>query len=178
MTDLKNPNNFFQFNANEELCVSVHGFEIPIHLISMIMELGKHSKKKEVSVTREYFSKIVDFVTSSLKKITSFVSSEIRKLLPYDDLLKAMSTVFPQYWELNNPVDFHQRIMTLINHFCKSIVINGLTIEGILNETIFREQSAHSALNMRHHFKDLKKVENPLEEKSVTKVWTKIGQSA
>lgn len=73
----------------------------------MAMELGKCPKKKEVSVTRVYFSNIVETVTASLKKITSSVSLEIRKKFPHDELLEAMSIVFPQYWELNSPTDYH-----------------------------------------------------------------------
>lgn len=68
--------------------------------------------------------------------------------------------------------------MTLINHFCKSIETNGQTIEGILNEIILREQSDHFALTRMHQFEESKKLENPLEERSVTRVWKKIGHGA
>lgn len=52
------------------------------------------------------------------------------------------------------------------------------TIEGTLNERILREKLACFALTMRHQLEESKKVENPLEERSVIKVWTKISQSA
>ena len=84
-----------------------------------------------------------------------------------------MSIVFPQYWFLNCLTDFQKRIMTLINHFCKTKLINGVTINGILDESRLRDQS-HSFVDIMREEYDL--MENPNEEGVITKLWKNLGQ--
>ena len=69
-------------------------------------ELGKCPRKQLARVTREDFDKIVETVTTSVKKIAYDLSSQIRSRFPLDNLLEAMSIVFPQYWSLNSAADF------------------------------------------------------------------------
>ena len=65
-------------------------------------------------------------------------------------------------------------MMTLTNHFWKTKVINGVTLNGILNESWLRDQSYSFANIMREQY-DL--MENPNEEGALTKLWKKLGQS-
>ena len=83
-----------------------------------------------------------------------------------------MSIVFPQYWSLNSPTNFQRRMTTLIQHFCTPKVINGVTINGILDESRLRDQS-YSFANIMREQCDL--MENPNEEGAVTKIWKNLG---
>ena len=62
--------------------------------------------------------------------------------------------------------------MTLIQNFCKPKLINEVTINGILDESLLRDQSYSFANIMREQY-DL--MENPNEEGGVTKLWQKLG---
>ena len=63
--------------------------------------------------------------------------------------------------------------MTLIQHFCKTKVINEVTINGILDESRLRDQSYSFANIMREQY-DL--MENPKEEGAVVKLWKNLGE--
>ena len=108
----------------------------------------------------------------SVKRISYKLLSKIRDRFPPKELLKAMHIVFPQYWSVNCPTDFQKRMMTLINHFCKTKVINGVTIIGILDESRLRDQS-YSFANIKREQYDL--MENPNEEGTITKLWKNLG---
>lgn len=64
--------------------------------------------------------------------------------------------------------------MTLIQHFCTPKVINGVTINEILDETRLRNQSYSFANIMREQYVVM---ENPNEEGVVTKLWKNLGES-
>ena len=88
----------------------------------------------------------------SIKWIFYNLLSKIRDRFPSEELLEAVSIVFPQYWSLNCPTDFQKRMMTLINIFCKTKVINGVTINGISDESRLRDQSYSFANIMREQY--------------------------
>ena len=110
----------------------------------------------------------------SVKRVCYNLSSEIRDRFPPEELLEAMSIVFPQYWSLDCPTDFRRMMTTLIQHFCKAKVINGITINGILDESRLRDQSYSFANMMREQYALM---ENPNEEGVVTKLWKNLGKS-
>ena len=64
--------------------------------------------------------------------------------------------------------------MVLIDQFCKTKEINGVTINGVLDECYLREQSTHFSRTMMEQY-DL--MQNPKEEGSVSKLWTKLVES-
>ena len=63
---------------------------------------------------------------------------------------------------------------TLIKHFCTPKVINGVTINEILDETRLRDQSYSFANIMREQYVVM---ENPNEEGVVIKLWKNLGES-
>ena len=62
---------------------------------------------------------------------------------------------------------------TLIQHFCTPKVINGVIINGILDESQLRDQS-YSFENIKRDQYDL--MGNPNEEEVVTKLWKNLGE--
>ena len=64
--------------------------------------------------------------------------------------------------------------MVLIDQFWKTKEINGVTINGVLDECHLREQSTHFSKTMMEQY-DL--MQNPREEGLVTKLWTKLAKS-
>ena len=113
ITDLNHAENFLQFNGKNELCVFVKGFEIPMHQ-------SKTTKRGRVlPVRKDDFDKIVKSVSENVKSISYQLSSEIRERFPRDEILEAMSCVFPQFWKHfgHNPTDaklFHNKLDELI----------------------------------------------------------------
>ena len=82
-----------------------------------------------------------------------------------------MAIVFPQYWSFNNKEDYRRRLLILIKEFCKSIEFNGVTINGILDEGLLRQQSGTFARTMKHQYQLMR---NPHEEGLATKLWTEL----
>ena len=146
---MNNLGNFLHIGANDEVCVRVRGVDIPMQYYARVEPKSDSLKsRREVelekvlsSVKIEDLKKIVASVLESVNWISYKISSKIRDRFPPKELLEAMSIVFPQYWSLNYPTNFQKRMMTLINHFCKTKVINGVTINGILDESQMRDQS-------------------------------------
>jgi hypothetical protein len=163
---LDDPDNYLKIVENGDLCVCVRGFQIPMYYSA--------PKKRATRVTREEFTKIVESIASTARDIAYRVSSEIISRFPYDQLLEAMAIVFPQYWSFNNKEDYRRRLLILIKEFCKSVEFNGVTINGILDEGLLRQQSGTFARTMKHQYQLMR---NPQEEGSATKLWTELKQS-
>ena len=62
---------------------------------------------------------------------------------------------------------------TLIQNFCTPKVINGVTINGILDKSWLRDQSYSFVKILREQY-DL--MENPNEEGAITKLWKNRGE--
>ena len=167
--------------ANDEVYARVRGVDIPMQYYVHVnpnsnpnkagSEVESEPEKILSRVTSEAFKKIKDSVLDSVKRVCYNLSSEIRFRFPPEELLKAMSIVFPQYWSLNSPTDFRRRMMTLIQHFCTPKVINGVTMNEILDETRLRDQSYSFANIMREQNVVM---ENPNEEGAVIKIWKNL----
>ena len=176
ITDLDNPNNYLKIDANGKLCASIRGVEIPMHYYgrSPSTRKGKKAMLQKLTVTKEVFEQIVESVMNSVKDICYNLSSEIRDRLPRHELLESMCVVFPNYWSLRQPSDFRNKLTILIDQFCKTKQINGVTINGVLDECHLKDQSTRFARTMIEQY-DL--MRNPREEGSVTKLWTKLAES-
>ena len=88
---------------------------------------------------REQFHDVVISVRDNLKEIAKSLSSEVRERFPRDELLEAMSIVYPQYWDhsqnqKNLEADFIRKIKILQSHFCREAEIQGEHIQGILDK--------------------------------------------
>jgi hypothetical protein len=130
-------------------------------------------------VSRDLFDNVVISVRRNLIEIAKSLSSEIRERFPRDELLEAMSVVYPEYW--NNlkcqPTlkrDFVAKLNTLVDHFCKKVEIHGEQVEGILDQSKLFQQATRFAETMWNQFRAL---ENPLEYGAITRLWTILGAS-
>lgn len=135
---------------------------------------GNKPTKPKLTVTKEVFEHIVESVMNSVKDISYNLSSKIRERLPRHEFLESMCIVFPHYWSLRSPKDFRDKLLVLIYQFYKSKEINGVIVNGVLDESHLREQSRHFASTMMEQY-DL--MRNPREEGLVTKLWTNLAQS-
>ena len=118
ITDLNNLGNFLHIGANDELYARVRGVDIPMQYYACVnpdsnpneegseLEVESELEKVLSHVTSEDFKKIKDFVLDFVKQVFYNISLEIRFRFPLEELLKAMSIVFPQYWSLNCPNDY------------------------------------------------------------------------
>ena len=94
------------------------GFEIPMHQ-------SKTTKTGRVlPVRKDDFDKIVKSVSENVKSISYQLSSEIHERFPREEILEAMSCVFPQFWKHfeDNPSDaklFHNKLDEMITQFSK-----------------------------------------------------------
>lgn len=118
--------------CKNELCVFVKGFQIPMHQ-SKITKRGKL-----LPIRKDDFDKIFQSISENVKSISYQISSEIHEGFPQEEILEAMSCVFPQFWKHfgDNPSDqnlFHNKLNKLITHFSKKIDCNGQLIQGILD---------------------------------------------
>ena len=69
------------------------GFQIPMHQ-------SKTTKRGRVLLVRkDDFDKIVKSVSENVKSISYQLSSEICERFPREEILEAMSCVFPQIWK-------------------------------------------------------------------------------
>lgn len=75
--------------------------------------------------------------------------------------------MFPHYWSLRSPKDFRDKLLVLIDQFCKRKKINGVIVNGVLDESHLRDKSHHFSSTMKKQY-DL--MQNPREERSVTKL--------
>ena len=101
---------------------------------------------KQCSVSRELFHDVVISVRDNLKEIAKSLSSEVREWFPRDELLEAMSIVYPQYWDHSQnekklEVDFIKKINILQRHFCQEVEIQGEHIQDILDKEKMADQS-------------------------------------
>ena len=120
------------------------------------------------------FEQIVESVMNSMKDISYNISLEIRDRLPQHEFLESMCVVFPHYWSLRKPSDFRDKLLVLIDQFCKRKEINEVTINGVLDEFHLRDQPTHFSRTMMEQY-DL--MRNPREEGLVTKLFTKLAES-
>jgi hypothetical protein len=123
-------------------------------------------------MSRDLFENVFISVRCNLIEIAKSLSSEIRERFPQDDLLEAMSVVYPEYW--NNlkcqPTlkrDFVEKLNTLVDHFCKKFEIHGEQVEGILDQSKLFQQVTCFAETMWNKFCAL---ENPLEHGAITRL--------
>ena len=113
---MNNPGKFLHIGANDEVYARVHGVDIPMQYYARVnpdsnpneagSEVESEPKKVISRVTSEAFKKIKDSVLDSVKRVCYNLSSEIIFRFPPEELLEAMSIVFPQYWALNCPTDY------------------------------------------------------------------------
>ena len=78
----------------------VHGYMAPFHYFS---KMGQTTK--ECHVSRDQFNDIVISVRHNLIQIAQSLSLEIRERFPRDELLKAVSVVYPQYYYREKYID-------------------------------------------------------------------------
>ena len=130
-------------------------------------------------MSRDLFDNVVISVRCNLIEIAKSLSSEIRERFPRDELLEAMSVVYPEY--CNNlkcqptlKPDFVEKLNTLVDHFCKKVEIHGEQVEGILDQSKLFQQATRFAETMWNRFHAL---ENPLEYGAITRLWTILGAS-
>ena len=95
----------------------MHGHMIPFYYNEKI---GRTTK--EIHVSSEIFDNLVISVKGNLIEISKSLSSEIRDRFPREELLEAMSMVYPQYWNnCQSPtslkVDFTMKLKILMSHF-------------------------------------------------------------
>ena len=87
--DLNHTENFLLFNAKNELCVFVKGFQIPMHQ-------SKTSKRGRVLLDRkDDFDKIFKSVSENVKSISYQLSSETHEIFPREVIIEAIDCVFP-----------------------------------------------------------------------------------
>lgn len=91
--NIENDDFFLKFDEKGMLCMVVRGHMIPFYYNE---KRGKTTK--ECHVSREKFDNLVISVRGNLVEIAKSLSSEIRDRFPRDELLEAMSMVYPQYW--------------------------------------------------------------------------------
>ena len=84
---------FLKFDEKGMLCMEAHGHMVPFYYNEKI---GRSTKR--CPVPREQFHDVVILVRRNLIEITKSLSSEIRERFPRDELLEAMSIIYPQYW--------------------------------------------------------------------------------
>ena len=93
LIDLQNPQNILKLDENNCVCISVCDNLVPLHIIQ------KHGRTiKEEPVTRDEFQVVIQEVKSNLTNVARVLTTEIRERFPRDELLEAMSIVYPQFW--------------------------------------------------------------------------------
>ena len=92
--NIENDDFFWKFDEKGMLCMEVRRNMVPFYYNEKI---GRSTK--QCSVSRERFHDVVISVRDNLKEIAKSLSSEIRERFPQDELLEAMSIVYPQYWD-------------------------------------------------------------------------------
>ena len=80
--------------------MAVRGYMVPFNYVS---KMGQTTK--ECHVSRDQFNDIVILVRHNLIQIAQSLLSEIREWFPRDELLEAMSVVYPQYWNNEKDID-------------------------------------------------------------------------
>lgn len=172
--NIENDENLLKFDEKGFLCMAVRGYMVPFYYNDKI---GRTTK--ECPVSREQFDNVVISVRRSLIEIAKSLSSEIRERFPRDELLEAMSVVYPQYWNHRQcsetiKVDFIAKIKILQSHFCRETEIQGEHIQGILDGKKLKDQARCFADTMWEQFS---KLDNALEYGAITKLWTTLSGS-
>ena len=172
--NIENNEIFLKFDEKGMLCMAVRGHMIPFYYNEKI---GRTTKESHVS--REIFDNIVTSVRCNLIEIAKSLSTEIRDRFPRDELLEAMSVVYPQYWnncqhDTTLKDDFTKKLKILISHFCREAQIEGEQIPGILDRKKMVDQAQCFAETMWMQFREL---DNPLEYGAITRLWTKLSGS-
>ena len=142
------------------------GFEIPMHQ-------SKTTKRGRVLLVRkDDFDKIVKYVSENVKSISYQLSSKIHERFPQEEILEAMSCVFPQFWKHfgHNPIDaklFHNKLDELVTQFSKHTDCNGQLIQRILDSSNLRKQCKLFALCMKNQMENF---ENPFDPGAITRL--------
>ena len=92
--NIENDDLFLKFDEKGMLCMVVHGHMVPFYYNEKI-----GISTKQCSVSRERSHDVVISMRDKLKEIAKSLSSEIRERFPQDELLEAISIVYPQYWD-------------------------------------------------------------------------------
>ena len=84
-------------------------------------------------------SRCCNFSERQLERNCKSLSSEVREQFPRDELLEAMSIIYPQYWDHSQnekklEANFIKKIKILQSHFCREAEIQGEHIQGILDK--------------------------------------------
>jgi hypothetical protein len=130
-------------------------------------------------VLRDQFNNVVISVKHNLIKIAKSLALEIRERFPQDELLEAMSVVYPQYWNSEHNreakrVDFLAKLKILVHQFDKNSNVQGEEIEGILDSSKLYQQANLFGQTMLAQYCGLEK---PVEYGAITRLWTKLGES-
>ena len=146
---------------------------VPFHYVS---KMGQTIE--ECCVSRDQFNDIVILVRHNLIQIAQSLSSETREQFPRDELLEAMSMVYPQYWNNEKDidtlkVDFLEKLSILVHHFGKNVKVQGEDIGGILDSLKLYEKNNCFAETMSDQY--LVSVK-PIEYGAVIKLWTILGE--
>ena len=125
--------------------------------------------------SRERFHDVVISVRCNLIEIAKSLS-EIREQFPRDELLEAMSIIYPQYWDRNQNAkiledDFINKIKILQSHFCREVEIQGEHIQGILDKEKMVDQSQCFGTTMWYQFSLL----GSKEYGAITILWTNLS---
>ena len=113
----------------------------------------------------------------NLIEIAKSPSSEIRKGFPRDELLEAMSIIYPQYWDHSRALktvkdDFIEKCNIFQIHFCREAKIQGEHIQGILDQEKMIDQYKRFAKTIWEQFSLL---DNQLEYGAITILWTNLS---
>ena len=93
IVNIENDEFFLKFDEKGMLCLEVHG-----HMATFYYNDKIGSSTKQCTVSKERFHDVVISVRHNLIEIAKSLSLEIREWYPRDELLKAMFTIYPQYW--------------------------------------------------------------------------------
>ena len=154
--------------------MAVHGYMVPFHYVS---KMGQTTE--ECSVSREQFNDIVISVRHNLIQIAQSLSSKIIERFPQDELLEAMSVVYPKYWNSEKDIDtlkveFLAKLSILVHHFGRNVKVQGEEIGGMLDSSKLYEQNTFFDETMSDQYLVLAK---HIEYGVVIKLWTILGES-
>lgn len=142
LTNLKNPKSFLRFNIVDRLCISVNDIDIPLYCFESApggVLSSVEIESKQVPITLVRFERILLESKTKLRRISDTLTKEIRERFHRDDLLEAMAVVNPNFQNLVSDYNnigklFNKHMENIVNHFGKSVEINGVEIKGILDK--------------------------------------------
>jgi hypothetical protein len=172
--DIEKSENYLKFDEKGRLCMQVRGYMVPFYYVTK-----RGQTTEECHVSRDQFNDIVISVRRNLIQIAQSLSLEIRERFPRDELLEAMSVVYPHYWNSEKEidplkVDFLAKLNTLVHHFGRNAKVEGEEIGGILDSSKLYQQATCFAQTMSGQYRTLPK---PIEYGAVIKLWTILGES-